>query len=30
MASQPGLFAVTRERMRTRHLALRTERTYLQ
>ncbi len=29
MASQPGLFAVTRERMRTRHLSLRTEQAYL-
>ena len=30
MASQPGLFAVTREKMRTRHLSLRTEQAYLQ
>src|SRR5215472_15143480 len=30
MESQPGLFAVARERMRTRHLALRTEQAYLQ
>jgi integron integrase len=29
MHSQPGLLAVARERMRTRHLALRTEHTYL-
>ena len=30
MRSQSGLFAVAREKMRTRHLALRTEQTYLQ
>src|SRR5437879_13626352 len=30
VASQPGLFAVTREKMRTRHLSLRTEQAYLQ
>jgi integron integrase len=30
MGSRPGLFAVCRERMRTRHLAVRTEQTYLQ
>src|SRR6267378_6031469 len=30
MASPPGLLAVTREKMRTRHLALRTEHAYLQ
>jgi integron integrase len=30
MRSQPGLFAVARDRMRTRHLALRTEQVYLQ
>jgi integron integrase len=29
MGSRPGLFAVARERMRTRHLALRTEQAYL-
>jgi hypothetical protein len=29
MGSQPGLLAVAREKMRTRHLALRTEHTYL-
>jgi integron integrase len=29
-ARPPGLFAVARERMRTRHLALRTEQAYLQ
>ena len=30
MTARPGLFAVARERMRTRHLALRTEEAYLQ
>ncbi len=30
MQSQPGLLTVARERMRTRHLALRTEHAYLQ
>jgi integron integrase len=30
MKAQPGLLAVTRERMRVRHLSLRTERAYLQ
>jgi integron integrase len=30
MGSQPGLLAVAREKMRTRHLALRTEQAYLQ
>lgn len=30
VGSRPGLFAVARERMRTRHLALRTEQAYLQ
>lgn len=30
MGSQPGLFAVAQEKMRTRHLALRTEQAYLQ
>jgi len=30
VGSTPGLFAVARERMRTRHLALRTEQAYLQ
>lgn len=30
MANKPGLFAVTRKMMRTRHLALRTEQAYLQ
>lgn len=30
MASQPGLIAVAREKMRTRHLALRTEQSYVQ
>jgi len=30
MESQPGLLTVARERMRTRHLALRTEHAYLQ
>src|SRR5205823_2541617 len=30
VASQPGLFAVAREKMRTRHLSLRTEQAYLQ
>jgi len=30
MRTQGGLFAVAREKMRTRHLALRTEQTYLQ
>ncbi len=30
MRTQNGLFSVARERMRTRHLALRTEQTYLQ
>lgn len=30
MESKPGLFAVAREKMRTRHLALRTEQVYLQ
>lgn len=30
MGSQPGLFAVARDKMRTRHLALRTEQVYLQ
>jgi integron integrase len=30
MRTQSGLFAVAREKMRTRHLALRTEQTYLQ
>jgi integron integrase len=30
MVSQPGLFAVAREKMRTRHLSLRTEQAYLQ
>jgi integron integrase len=30
MDTRPGLFAVTRERMRTRHFALRTEQAYLQ
>jgi integron integrase len=30
MESQPGLLTVARERMRTRHLALRTEHVYLQ
>jgi len=30
MGSQPGLFAVAREKMRTRHLSLRTEQAYLQ
>ena len=30
MGPSPGLFAVARERMRTRHLALRTEQAYLQ
>jgi integron integrase len=30
MGSKPGLLAVTREKMRTRHLALRTEQAYLQ
>ena len=29
MESQPGLLVVARERMRTRHLALRTEQAYL-
>lgn len=29
MASQPGLFAVAREKIRTRHLSLRTEQAYL-
>src|SRR5579864_8514270 len=29
-ARVPGLFAVARERMRTRHLSLRTEQAYLQ
>lgn len=29
MDKQPGLFAVAREKMRTRHLALRTEQAYL-
>ena len=30
MANRPGLIAVTRERMRTRHLAQRTEQSYVQ
>ena len=30
MGSQPGLFAAARDKMRTRHLALRTEQAYLQ
>src|SRR3984957_20182144 len=30
MRTQSGLFGVAREKMRTRHLALRTEQTYLQ
>ena len=30
MAKRPGLFAVARERMRTRHFSLRTEKAYLQ
>jgi hypothetical protein len=30
MGRQLGLFAVAREKMRTRHLALRTEQAYLQ
>jgi site-specific recombinase XerD len=30
MGSQPGLLAVAREKMRVRHLALRTEQAYLQ
>lgn len=30
MESKPGLFGVAREKMRTRHLALRTEQVYLQ
>jgi integron integrase len=30
MARRPGLFAVARERMRTRHFSLRTEKAYLQ
>ena len=30
MESQSGLLTVARERMRTRHLALRTEQAYLQ
>jgi integron integrase len=30
MATRPGLFAVARERMRTRHFSLRTEKAYLQ
>lgn len=30
MDKKPGLLAVTREKMRTRHLALRSEQTYLQ
>src|SRR3981081_4412338 len=30
MGSQPGLLAVAREKMRTRHLAMRTEQAYLQ
>jgi hypothetical protein len=30
MGSQPGLLAVAREKMRIRHLALRTEQAYLQ
>ena len=30
MANQPGLIAVAREKMRTRHLALRTEQSYVQ
>lgn len=30
MGSRPGLLAVAREKMRTRHLALRTEQAYLQ
>jgi len=30
MPNKPGLFAVTRKKMRTRHLALRTEQAYLQ
>jgi integron integrase len=30
MGSRPGLIAVTREKMRTRHLALRTEQSYVQ
>jgi integron integrase len=30
MESKPGLFAVVRDKMRTRHLALRTEQAYLQ
>ena len=30
MGNQPGLLAVAREKMRTRHLALRTEQAYLQ
>jgi integron integrase len=30
MGSRPGLIAVARERMRTRHLALRTEQAYVQ
>jgi site-specific recombinase XerD len=30
MGSKPGLLAVAREKMRTRHLALRTEQAYLQ
>ena len=30
MESEPGLFAVAREKMRIRHLALRTEQAYLQ
>ena len=30
MSERPGLFAVARERMRTRHFSLRTEKAYLQ
>lgn len=30
MQTKPGLLAVAREKMRTRHLALRTEQAYLQ
>src|SRR5271170_517383 len=30
MGPKPGLFAVARDKMRTRHLALRTEQVYLQ
>jgi len=30
VASQPDLFAVAREKMRTHHLSLRTEQAYLQ